>query len=119
MCKKTKYKNYRIGKYLFTVEIKKGCDCFGDYFYITIRDRHDAPRNFFERIKLKFKNEYVIGDSYWRPLFDKKNFERFILDKLDFIVDNKFNLEEANILWENLEWDFPFDFLLDLQSLSP
>lgn len=32
MCKKTKYKNYRIGKYLFTVEIKKGCDCFGDYF---------------------------------------------------------------------------------------
>lgn len=103
MCRKTKYKNYRIGKYLFTVEIKKGCDCFGDYFYITIRDRHDVPRNFFERIKLKFKNEYVIGDSYWRPLFDKKNFERFILDKLDFIVDNKFNLEEANILWENLE----------------
>lgn len=103
MCKETKYKNYRIGKYLFTVEIKKGCDYFGDYFDITVRDRHDAPRNFFEKIKLEFKSGYVIGDSRWRPLFDKKSFERFVLDRLDFIVDNKFNLEEANILWENLE----------------
>lgn len=102
MCKKIKYKNYRIGKYLFTVEIVKGCDFLGDYYNITIRDRHDVPQNFFERIKLKFNDGYVIGNSYWRPLFDKESFERFVLDKLDFIVENKFKVEEANTMWEGL-----------------
>lgn len=103
MCKEIKYKNYRIGKYLFTVEIKKGCDYFGDYFDITVRDRHDIPRNFFEKIKLKFKSGYVIGGSYWRPLFNRESFERYVLSKLNFIVENKFNVEEANTFWENLE----------------
>lgn len=103
MSKEIKYKNYRIGPFLFTVEMIKGADMFGDYVDITVRKRHDFPRNFFERVKIKFKKKYIIGDSIWRPTLNNKSLEQFILDRLDFITDSLFKIKDFETMLENLD----------------
>lgn len=102
MSKEIKYKNYRIGPFLFTVEMIKSADMFGDYVDITVRKRHDFPRNFFERTKIKFKERYIIGNSIWRPAFNNESLEQFILNKLDFITDTLFKVKNFETMWENL-----------------
>ena len=103
MSKEIKYKNYRIGPFLFTVEMIKGADMFGDYVDITVRKRHDFPGNFFERVKIKFKKKYIIDDSIWRPTFNNKSLEQFILDRLDFITDSLFKIKDFETMWKNLD----------------
>ena len=51
MHKEVKYKNYRIGPFLFTVEIIKGADMFGDYVDITVRKHHDSHEILLKELK--------------------------------------------------------------------
>ena len=87
-----RYKDYRIGKYTFTLHLNRDAD--GDV-RIAVFDWHLPPRSWWEHLKQKYSVK-CYGVKYWRPNFLPHSYislEDFIQSFLEEII-NKWELNE-------------------------
>lgn len=89
------YKDYRIGKYIFTVHLLKGKN--DKDIYIEICDWHLPPRNRKERRKIK-----VYDYFFWRYDLETESIEDFILKECLFVIKKIEKEKDFYKQWEKL-----------------
>lgn len=96
--KKVKYKDYRIGEYLFTVRICDcGINCLGHReFDYEVREQHPHPTNW---LKEFFKQEKVYGSDMWFSSFPT-TLEEDIIHTCATVAKELDGLKEAEKMWE-------------------
>ena len=79
---KVKYKDFRIGKYLFTVKFIK----YETFINFNVMPVHDHPHNKWQRIKEFFKIK-IYTSQFWYPE-GKKTLRETVAECLEEIIED-------------------------------
>lgn len=97
-----KYKDIRIGKFIFTVKLTAVRDCdFGDIVRYEVYDWHIPAPTAFKRFFQWWKLEYYGGGS-WCPLDCKDTLEERLVWKCDQVVKEFYAHKDFQEQWENI-----------------
>lgn len=105
--KKSKYKNYRlykdyrIGKYIFTVKytyMLNGGINGNPAVYVQVMEWHQPPRNLWEKISEFWK--YNLDSGTWDTLLTDAALEDYAIDKCTHEVERRMNVERCDKEWE-------------------
>lgn len=102
MRKDVKYKNLRIGPYLFTIKMTATNDeLLGKGVYYDIYEHHFPARTWFGRFCQWWKLTYY-GHGYWNPNCCDDTLEQRLVWKCDSIVKQMDNEKSFQKQWENI-----------------
>lgn len=98
--KNIKYKDYRIGKHVFTVKLTHlphGGVCSNDSVKVEIMEWHTPPRNFWERITESWK--YYLNSWVWDPYVTGASLDYFCISYCDYEASKKADSEKFQKEW--------------------
>lgn len=93
------YKDYRIGKYVFTVKFTftAGIDG-GPAVVVHVMDWHQPPHNLWGRIFETWK--YSLNCGIWDPMLTEASLEAYAIDKCKLETVRRLNVERGYKEWE-------------------
>lgn len=101
--KKIHYKDYRIGKYVFTVKFifalnGGGGIRNGSAIIVHVMNWHQPPRNLWGRISEIWK--YSLDCSTWDPMLTNMTLEDYTIYRCNHEAEWQMNVERCNKEWE-------------------
>lgn len=101
MKKKIHYKDYRVGKYVFTVKFIFTLDGGingGPAVIVHLMDWHQPPHNLWGRISEIWK--YSLNCNIWDPMLTEASLEAYTTDKCKLEMVRRLNVERGYKEWE-------------------
>ena len=97
-----KYKDYRIGKYLFTVRFQRRYDLCGPAVDVEVWEQHTPRKGFIYRLIDFFKYS-----RYWHGtwLAGDEPLEDYAIRLCDFVVSAMKEVDDAEKFWNDLDKD--------------
>ena len=100
--KNTKWKDFRIGKNIFTVRARRYDDStFGMIIEYNIFEPHSHPRNWRERLCESWKYKEYGYLNRWIEGLSEISLEKHIINTCLLIIDDKEKNEKAEKDWKN------------------
>ena len=103
MKKEIRYKDYRIGHYVYTVKLTRLPN--GGFHYtpvvrVQVMKWHLRPRNLWECITEWWK--YNINNWVWDPTLTETSLDDYCINKCNFITNKRIAIERGDKEWEAL-----------------
>ena len=97
----TIYKDYRIGKNVFTIHLYREKDCLLDLYDVRVKicEYHLPPRSRWEYSK-QFFGIKVYRDVYWRPSLPSVPLEDFIIQEIEEVIKTEEEKLKLDKEWE-------------------
>ena len=97
----TIYKDYRIGKNVFTIHLYREKDCLLDLYDVRVKicEWHLPPRSRWEYSNQFFKIK-VYRDVYWRPYLTSISLEDFIIQEIEEVIKTEEKKLKLDKEWE-------------------
>ena len=95
-----KYKDYRIGKYLFTVQFIRRYDLGSPAVDVIVWEHHTPRKHFIHRVIDFFKYEHYWWGT-WLASSDE-TLEEYAIRLCDFVVNAMENEKNAEKFWNDL-----------------
>lgn len=102
MKNEVKYKDYRIGRDVYTVKLTylpQG-GCFGPEVRVEVMKWHQPPRNLWERITEWWK--YYLSGWEWIPSLTEASLDAYCIDKCNYETWQRITAERGDKEWEAL-----------------
>lgn len=102
MKNEVKYKDYRIGRDVYTVKLTylPHGDFCGPAVSVQVMKWHQPPRNLRERITEWWK--YSISDWEWIPTLTESSLDAYCIDKCNYETVKRIAIERGDKEWEAL-----------------
>lgn len=103
MKKEIKYRDYRIGKDVYTVKftyLRNGGINSGPAVYVEIMTWHLPPHNFWQRITEFWK--YNLNCGTWDPALTEASLEAYCIDKCNIETVRRIDIERGDKNWESI-----------------
>ena len=103
MKNEVRYKDYRIGRDVYTVKLTY--EPQGGFFYnpvvrVEVMKWHLPPRNLWERITEWWK--YYLSGGTWDPSWTKASLDDYCINKCSFETEQRLSTERCDKEWEAL-----------------
>ena len=102
MKNEVKYKDYRIGRDVYTVKLTyfpQG-GLFGPEVNVEVMKWHLPPRNLWERITEWWK--YSLSGWVWNPTLTESSLDAYCIDKCNYETAKRIAIERGDKEWEAL-----------------
>lgn len=96
-----KYKDYRIGCHVFTVEMWFGNNGYFDEIHFQIWDCHKQPKGIIQRI-VRFWTVPEYGIYTWAGELDDNELEEYIIKKCADAADQLLRKNRTKTEWEKI-----------------
>ena len=101
MKNEVRYKDYRIGRDVYTVKLTylpQGGFSYNPVVHVEVMKWHLPPRNLWERITEWWK--YYLSDGTWDPIWIDTSLDDYCIEKCNFETAQRIAIERCNKEWE-------------------
>lgn len=103
MKNEVRYKDYRIGRDVYTVKLMyqpQGGFCYNPVVRVEVMKWHLPPRNLWERITEWWK--YYLSGGTWDPSLTEASLDAYCIDKCNYETWQRITVERGDKEWEAL-----------------
>ena len=102
MKNEVKYKDYRIGRDVYTVKLTYSPQgsLFGPEVHVKVMKWHLPPRNLWERIAEWWK--YYLSGWVWNPTLTDASLDAYCIDKCNYEAAQRIAIERGDKEWKAL-----------------
>lgn len=97
MKKEIRYKDYRIGRDVYTIKLTR---LSHGVVYVQVMKWHLPPRNLWERITEWWK--YIICEGVWDPTLMEASLDAYCIDKCNLETVKRIAIKRGDKEWEAL-----------------